>query len=322
MIKPPLNRRRTRENQVPRRKVKLDEMLHSLIERGGYSRNRQAILEAVGITAAALSQYTRGRTRPSFQNLVTLADFFEVSLDYLVFGEPASAPPEHGGTMAKYVERVLADVQSRASRHSDLLARISRVLADRIDAVARELAESPTAGREGLIEQDEILRVERYCRQADIVATDLGPNIIDMADGEAVAGQFFQVVIANLAKGCKYRFLLAGELGAHPAVVPRFREMVAEAIGGDQLNENCSFRRASHPIMSGSGIYRLDTASLAAEEPALLAQFSRYLFDGAWLGYLNRPNDVSNADMLMSPSYTERARETFEAQWSAASARV
>jgi transcriptional regulator with XRE-family HTH domain len=307
---------------VADRKVKLDDMLHRLIERGGYSRNRQAILESVGITAAALSQYTRGHTRPTFHNLVALADFFNVSLDYLVYGEPTSAPPEGGATVARYVERALADVQSRTTRHSDLVARIGRVLTDRIDGVARELANSPTAGREGLIEQDEVLRMERYCRQVDIVATDLGPNIIAAADGGAEAGQFFQVVVANLARGCRYRFLLTGDASAKPDVVPRFRKMVTEAVGGDQVNEYCSFRRAAHPVMAGSGIYELDITTLAAQEPGLLTQFSAYLFNGTRLGYLNRPNEVSNADMLMSPSYTQRARGTFQALWSAASARV
>lgn len=303
------------------RQVKLEEMLNKLIERGGFSRNRKAILDAVGITAAALSQYTLGHTRPSFQKLVTLADFFGVSLDYLVYGELVSAPVDNG-PLARYVEHALADVQSRASRHSDLLTRIGRVLADRIDDVANELAESGTAGREGLIQQDEVLRVERYCLQADIVTTDLGPNIIEMADGDSVAGQFFQVVTANLAKGCRYRFLLAGELGMRGDVVTKFREMVASVVGGDTVNENCAFRRSVLPVATGSALYLLDAATLAMEEPALFTQFSKYLFNGAWLGYLNRPNDDSNADMLMSIGNTERARGAFEALWSAAGARV
>jgi len=297
-------------------------MIATLIERGGYSRNRQAILESVGITAAALSQYTRGHTKPSFQKLLALAEFFGVSLDYLVYGEPVSAPVDHSGTLVRYVERSWADVQSRAARHTDLLARIGRVVADRIDDVARELAQSPTAGREGLIEQDEVLRIERWCRQADIVATDLGPDIIDVADDNAEEGQFLQVVADNLAKGCKYRFLLVGELSARSETVPRFRAMVAARVGGDRLNENCAFRRTSLPVIGGSGLYRLDAAVLAREEPALLNQFARYLFNGTWLGYLNRPNEESNADMLMSPGFTERARDTFEALWGAAGSRV
>jgi transcriptional regulator with XRE-family HTH domain len=308
------------EDQVIKREVTLAATLNDLIERGGYSRNRQAILDSVGVTAAALSQYARGRTRPTFQNLVALADFFGVSLDYLVYGEPVSAPVDHG-PIARYVEQALTDVQTSTQRHSDLVARIGRLLADRINDVARGLAASPSAGMEGLIELEECRRVERYCRRADIVTNDMGSNIIGLADGEAAAGQFFQVVKANLAKGCEYRFLLTGDLNVQSDSVVRFREMIGAAIGGDRLNRYCAFRRAVFPIMSGAGLYELDTATLALEDPGLFTQFGKYLLNGTWLGYVNRPNVDSNADMLMSPDYTEYARAAFETLWSAASSR-
>jgi transcriptional regulator with XRE-family HTH domain len=306
---------------VIKRTVKLEQMLTTLIERGGYSRNRRTIWEAVGITAAALSQYTRGQTRPSFQKLLALADFFDVSLDYLVYGEPVRTPVDHGGSVVRYVERSWEELLARSARHSDLVARIGRVLTDRVEVVARELAESPTAGREGLIEQDELVRVERYCRQADIVSTDLGPNMISTANG-MTEGQFFQAVADNLAKGCKYRFLLAVEERTFAETVPPFRDLIAARVGGDQLNENCSFRRTTQPVMGGSGLYKLDIPRLAQEEPALLAQFTGYLFDGSWLGYVNRPNNESNSDMLMRPGFTQRAQDTFNALWDKAKHRV
>jgi transcriptional regulator with XRE-family HTH domain len=292
-------------------------MLNGLIERGGYTRNRGPILESVGITAAALSQYTRGRTRPSFEKLMALADFFGVSLDYLVYGEPVSTPVDHG-PIARYVEQALNDVQARTTRHSELVARIGRLLVDRISDVATEIAESRTAGIEGLVDQDEVLRIERYCRQADIIATDLGSNIITVAGDEIVPGQFFQVVAANLARGASYRFLLAGELSVRSDSVTRFRDMILEAIGGDRLHANCSFRRTIFPVLGGSGLYQLDVPTFAAEEPWLFTQFSKYLLNGSWLGYLNRPNEDSNADMIMSPDHTAHACDTFEAMWNAA----
>src|ERR1044072_3272045 len=162
---------------VSSREVKLEATLNDLIERGGYNRNRQAILQAVEISAAALSQDTRGRTPPSFQILVALANFFGVSLDYLVFGEVSAAPVDNG-PLAKYVEHALADVQSPGTRHAALLARIGRVITDRIDSIANELAEERSAAVEGLIEQDEIIRVERYRRQADHPRPALTPNTI------------------------------------------------------------------------------------------------------------------------------------------------
>jgi transcriptional regulator with XRE-family HTH domain len=301
---------------VASREVKLDQMLTSLIQRGGYSRNRHSILNAVGVTAAALSQYARGQTRPSFHKLIALAEFFGVSLDYLVYGEPVAATVDHG-PLARYVDHALAEVQARASRHSDLMTRIGRVLADRIDDVARELAASGTAGREGLIQQDEILRVERYCRQADIVTMNLAADVIDMAGGGTAAGQFLQVVAANLAKGCKYRFLLVGDHEDQSRTVGQFRALIAEYVGADHVHENCAFRRASLPVIAGAGLYRLDVATFEMEEPALFTQFSKYLSRDSWLGYLNRPNHDSNADMLMSGSYTGWACQGFEPLWTA-----
>jgi len=258
-------------------------MLNSLIERGGYSRNRQPILSALGITAAALSQYTRGRIRPSFQKLAELADFFGVSLDYLVYGEPVSTPIDHD-PIARYVEQALTDVQARSNRHSNLVARIGRLLVDRINDIATEILDSRTAGIEGLADQDEVLRIERYCRQANIVATDLTPNVITVASGSTVPGQFFQVVAANLARGCSYRFLLAGKLSMRSEAVIRFRALIADAVGGDQLNENCAFHRSVFPVIGGLGLYRLDIPMFSREEPWLFAESSKYLLNGSWHG--------------------------------------
>jgi hypothetical protein len=129
-------------------------------------------------------------------------------------------------------------------------------------------------------------------------------------------------VAANLDRGCTYRFLLGGELSMQSQAVLRFRELIADSVGGDALNENCSFRRTVIPVMGGAGLYRLDVPTFSMEEPWLFAQFGKYLLNGSWLGYLNRPNEDSSADMLMSPDYTSRACTTFEALWTTAGARV
>ena len=75
---------------------KVGQMLESLIERGGYSRNRKRILSKLGISGAALSQYIREQTWPSFSKLLAIADFFDVSLDYLVYGQPTSSLIDYG----------------------------------------------------------------------------------------------------------------------------------------------------------------------------------------------------------------------------------
>lgn len=294
------------------RTVKLGEVLTSLIERGGYSRNRQAILATVGVSAAALSQYARDETRPSFRRLVALSDFFGVSLDYLVFGGPTRTTVDHG-PLARHVDRALAEVQIRANRHSALVTRIGRVLADRVNEVAGEVADSPTAGREGLIGDDETIRLERYGKRVHILTMDLAADLVG-PENEPIGGQLFHVVAANLMRGCEYRFLVA-DGNAHEAAVSSFRSLLTSQAGGDRVHQFCDFRGATTPVMFGAGFYQLDVGALALQEPALYAQISDYVDAERWLGYAMRTSTDSKSDMLIGCQRAKAARETFDALW-------
>lgn len=296
------------------REVKFGRMLESLIEHGGYSRNRKRISSRLGISGAALTQYIRQQNWPSFTRLLAIADFFDVSLDYLVYGQPTGSSRTDYGPLYRYFDHALADVQARGSRHNAVVARIGRMLADRIDDVAAELAATPAAAREGLMQDDELLRLERYCHQCDLVSLNLEFDVIQAAGGLA-PGRFLSVVAANLDNGARYRFILPQDRPLDDAV-DAFRLFLADQIGGDRVRENCAFRLTSMPVLAGLLLYRLDTIRLEAEEPALHAQIRDYLSDDAWLGFVIRTNNDSNSDMLMDPEYASRARGAFERMWS------
>ncbi len=297
------------------REVKFGRMLESLIEHGGYSRNRKRIASQLGVSVAALSQYIRHQTWPSFSKLLAIADLFDVSLDYLVYGQPASDSSQIDyGPLYRYVDHALADVQARGSRHTAVVARIGRVLADRIDEVAAELAATPTAAREGLMQDDEQLRLERYCRQCDLVTLNLQFDVIQAEDGP-VPGRFLSVVAANLKGGAAYRFIMPQDR-QWDASVEACRQLLAQQIGGDRVRENCAFRLTAAPVLTGIVLYRLDTARLRAEEPAFYAQVSDYVSADDWFGCVIRPNNDSNSDMLMDPEHVLRARKAFNLMWS------
>ena len=296
------------------REVKFGRMLESLIEHGGYNRNRKRISSRLGISSAALSQYIHEQTWPSFAKLLAIADFFDVSLDYLVYGQPTGGSLIDYGPLYRYFDHALADVQARGSRHSAVVTRIARMLADRINDVAAELAATPAAAREGLMQDDELLRLERYCHQCDLVSLNLEFDVINAAGGLA-PGRFLSVVAANLENGARYRFILPQDR-PWDAIVEAFRQFLAEQIGGDRVRENCSFRLTAAPVLAGLLLYRLDTVRLEAEEPALHAQIRDYLSDDGWLGCVIRTNNDSNSDMLMDPEYVRRARGAFERMWS------
>lgn len=296
------------------REVKLGQTLSSLIERGGYSRNRQEILAALDISPAALSQYARDQTRPSFQKLVALSEFFGVSLDYLVYGEITETVTDDSA-VTRYVNKSVSEAMAAARRHTDLVGRIGRVLTDRVEAVARELADSPTAGREGLIQDDEAARIEGYCLSARILTLNLEYDLIAMPDGQPAAGEFLEVVAMNLSKGCDYQFLVP--LGSE-AMVEQFRSLLADRVGRDSVRKNCSFRRTGQPVTAGTALYQLDMAALRADEPALLEQMGDYISVVGEFGYLISPNSDSNSDMVMNKPHRERAQSAFDALWSAA----
>jgi transcriptional regulator with XRE-family HTH domain len=290
-------------------------MLESLIEHGGYTRNRKRIASRLGISLAALSQYIRGQTTPSFGKLLAIADFFDVSLDYLVYGQPTGGNPSTDyAPLYRYVDHALGDVQARGSRHTAIVTRIGRMLADEIDAAAKKLAAMPAATREGLLQDDELLRLERYCRQCDLMSLNLEFDVIQ-SEGELVPGRFLSVVAANLERGATYRFLLPQDK-RWDAPVEACRQFLARHIGGDRVRANCSFRLTAAPVLTGMFLYRLDTVRLAAEEPALYAQISDYLSDNEWLGGIIRTNSDSTSDMVMDPEHVRRARAAFNLMWS------
>jgi transcriptional regulator with XRE-family HTH domain len=296
------------------REVKFGRTLESLIEHSEYRRNRKRISSRLGISGAALSQYIRQQTWPSFSKLLAIADLFDVSLDYLVYGQPTGGSVIDYGPLYRYVDHALADAQARGNRHTAVVARIGRMLADRIDNVAEELAGTPTAVREGLIQDDELLRLERYCQKCDLVSMDLESDVI-LTESGVVPGRFLSVVAANVENGASYRFILP-EDRPWETIIRDCRQLLAGQIGGDRVRENCAFRVTTAPVLTGILLYKLDTVRLEAGEPGLHAQIRDYLSDDYWFGCVIRPDKDSSSDMLMDPSHVHRARNAFDRMWS------
>ena len=68
------------------------ERLFDLRRQAGLSQEDLANL--VGVTRQAVQKWEAGTSRPDMDNLVSLAEYFNVSLDYLVTGKEASPPPQ------------------------------------------------------------------------------------------------------------------------------------------------------------------------------------------------------------------------------------
>ena len=74
------------------------ERLYQLRRERGLS--QEALAEVVGVTRQAVQKWESGASRPDMDNLTALADYFDVTLDYLVMGrESAPAAQPQGQTI-------------------------------------------------------------------------------------------------------------------------------------------------------------------------------------------------------------------------------
>ena len=67
------------------------DRLFSLRRQAGLSQDELANL--LGVTRQAVQKWEAGTSRPDMDNLVSLAEYFQVSLDYLVTGKEPTPPP-------------------------------------------------------------------------------------------------------------------------------------------------------------------------------------------------------------------------------------
>lgn len=62
------------------------------------------VAEATGIDQKTLSNYETGKTNPDSYALIRLADFFEVSIDYLVGRRDSAIPDSEKTKIQKHLE--------------------------------------------------------------------------------------------------------------------------------------------------------------------------------------------------------------------------
>jgi transcriptional regulator with XRE-family HTH domain len=297
-----------------RREVQLGSVLAQLIERSGYSRNQRKVAAAVGVSPGALSQYIHEHARPSFRTLLALAEFFNVSLDYLVYGVSERQTVDYG-PLARYIDHALATTQERVSRHSALVTQLGQMLSRQVETAARELLSKDSVPA-GYLDDDDLLILESHSTATDLVTMDLQYDLIELDGAGDAAGRFLPVVAANVCTDRTYRIVVPRLPTADlVSLVSRFRRTLADLAGGDKVQQNCQFRSVSSPLTNGMVIYRLDVAGLAAAEPALHLRVSQYVDRENRLGYAIAPNGDSNGDLVMDARHLAIAGRAFEQIW-------
>lgn len=63
-------------------KEKFAQRLNLLLQQ--HNKTKQALSDAIGVSRPAISQFANGANLPSVETLVAIAEYFNVSVDYLV----------------------------------------------------------------------------------------------------------------------------------------------------------------------------------------------------------------------------------------------
>lgn len=301
--------------------LKLGETLQQLLQERGSRETRKEISQLVGVSQGALSQYIHGQAQPRLDVLLRIADYFKVSLDFLVYGRATTQSAEVDyGPLARYLDLSLARVEERANLHTDLVGRLTRALMGQIDTAATELAnDAPTFA--GMLRDDETLLLEQYSVQTKLISMNLQYDILQMGGGGEAAGRFLPIVAQNLAKGWPYQIALPAGVRDWSEVVDSFRRLLSDAVGRDIVSKHCSFRVADEPVIVGCGLYRLNTEALRREEPIFFERLVDHIDDEDWVGYVIPPSGKLLADALMDQLHLQNARLSFERIWKGGKAR-
>lgn len=301
--------------------IKFQEVLTELVESSPFKSNRKPIWQALNITSAALSQYLQGQARPRLEVLVALADFFGVTLDYLLLGREAPRETDESRSVARYVDWALADVQAKVGKQAWLTTRVGAILADQVK-IAVEEAVASDPGFAGMATDDELLALERYSTETRIFTRHLAYNVISVGENLAAA-RFGHSVAANLMSnpGRPYQFLLpGGERRTLEPLIHGFTRLLRDELGvtAERLRLFCSFRFTDSAFLSGGCFYRLDRPALEREQPAVALAFERYINEHGWLGYSMHPNAETTGDVLYGVDQVPAGLEAFAQMWSLA----
>lgn len=308
------------------RVIKFREILDSLLQHSGPTVTRKKLASAIGVSEATVSHYVRGRIKPSFEALVGIAGYFNVTLDYLVFGEHQQAPVgEESSSVRVEVLRALAEANSYSGRQRDLVFRINQRLHDEVERVARTLLDSPeNLGPAGFLTDPEAMAIESCAVRtvvmirtapADIAVDATGRVMVD-ENGHAVPGVYFDTLVRNINAGRRYQYLFYGKRPTFDTYARTYREMLVRAdLAPETVHANVEFRTIDSELPIGIVIHELDVALLERREAMLWERYHDSAVMDDTLAYIATRHEDALGGIILYGTYFSSARKMFERDW-------
>lgn len=303
------------------REIKFDEILRVLLERERATVTQKKLAKALGVSGTTVSHYVTGRIKPSFQALVGIADFFNVTLDYLVFGERIQQPSTTGGDNVRVdVMRALAEANAYNGRQRDLVVRVNRRLHEQVERVARELLDSPeNVSPPGFFTDAEALAIEACAVRTRVLVRTTPADIAVGADGEVVSGTFFDVLVGNVTAGRTYQYMFYGPRGKFEPYVRNYRDLLDQAaVPPEVVREGVEFRAVDAELPAGLVIHEIDLSMFERREPVLWERFrDDGIIDGLF-AYVSIRHEEALGGIVLYDEYFQSAVRMFHRDWALA----
>lgn len=295
------------EKESSDQQIVLSEILRRLVDQRPGVKRRQVAKE-LDVSEGALSKYITGRDTPRLTTLVSIAQHFDVSLDYLVLGKTPRVNAD--ASRVADVENRL-DVLIRLERtRQEILARFS----DRMSSYAAEVFVDITKGPvwPGVFSATELAAIEGHAKHVDLVVPyldeDLGP------DGKA--GPLMLKTAANINRGIDYRVLVDVRTDKPWAeLIPAYRETLHHhcQCPYDLIDTHFKVRLLNKTVFAGFALYWLDARDYPASKTAERGEpdgQGHYLFAILQPGHLD-----SDAHSVLRPEHARAALAFFEEWW-------
>jgi transcriptional regulator with XRE-family HTH domain len=300
------------------REIKFHEILKSLLDRSKTTVTHKKLASAINVSPTTVSHYVTGRIKPSFDALIGISVFFNVPLDYLVFGErtrkEAAGEPQ---SLRTDVLRALAESNNYVGRQRDLVLRVSRALFGEVERVAQGMLDNPeNFGPAGFITDEEAMALESCARRTKIMIRGAPADIKIDASGAGEPGDYFDTIVDNLSAGRTYQFVFYGRRAQYLPLVKAYRELLGRAeVDPGLVHENLEFRVIDTELPTGIMIHELDVSQLQRREPVLWERFrDDGIVDGT-LAYSAVRHQDALGGVVLYDAYLESAVRLFQKDW-------
>jgi len=278
--------------------IHISDNLRALIV--GRDVSRTDLCEQVGLSESALSNYLNGRIPQSWEPIVALANFFDVSLDYLVTGREHSRGSAHRD-IEHLLQHHATEMEQRVEGQNDLFLRVVESFMKNTRATVNSAIKHNRSFNTSILNEEQIWTLER-CADEVTIATPYMKNevIYDPDLDELKPGRYFNYITRciELNPDIRYHFVVNGEPLLPKTIEQRFLALLHE--NGVQLDEgNVRITVTNSPVYTQIVVYRLNESRVKAINETLYQRIQPFTGDNQELGIVLAPSDQAQLNILM-----------------------